>query len=132
MSPLRSTATSYLPRTSVVLGIRESSTTSTVTVHSLPSFSIPVTASIGLPISSCSCSTAPITTSRGVRSFFELLREDPELRCEPLLREERLLPEPPLLLLPCFDFASATFDHLVIVVEAGFVGTPTSDRQPLE
>src|SRR3954462_15940605 len=132
MSPLRSTATSYLPRTSVVLGIRESSTTSTVTVHSLPSFSIPVTASIGLPISSCSCSTAPITTSRADRSFLELLCEDPALRCEPLLRDEFPLLEPPLLLLLCLDLASGPFDHLVLFVEAASAGSPTSDRQPLE
>src|SRR4051794_31368342 len=91
---------------SVVFGIRASSTTSTVTVHSLPFFSIPVTASTGRPISSSTCCVASITTSRGERL---LLRE------LSLLRELDLLLLPPerdlLLLPPERDFDSAILNH---------------------
>src|SRR3954468_836509 len=83
--------------------MRDSSTTSTVTFQSVPSFSMPVTASTGRPISSCTCSTASITTSRGLRL---------------LLRE----------LLRLFDFDSATVDHLVV----GFLGAGARHRQALE
>src|SRR6188472_16068 len=62
--------------------MRSSSTTSRVTLHSLPSFSIPVTPSIGRPISSWTCRIAPITISLGERSSLELLpRLLPEDRC---------------------------------------------------
>src|SRR3954447_15232287 len=81
----------------------DSSTTSTVTFQSVPSFSMPVTASTGRPISSCTCSTASITTSRALRLLLlELLR--------------------------LFDFDSATVDHLVV----GFLGACPRHRQPVE
>src|SRR4051812_43894190 len=64
---------------------------------------MPVTASTGRPISSCTCSTASITTSRALRLLLlELLR--------------------------LFDFDSAPVDHLVV----GFLGAGPRHRQPVE
>src|SRR3954470_13585164 len=64
---------------------------------------MPVTASTGRPISSCTWSTASITTSRAVRLLLlELLR--------------------------LFDLDSATVDHLVV----GFLGARPRDGQPVE
>src|SRR3954463_12849326 len=83
--------------------MRDSSTTSTVTVQSVPSFSMPVTASTGRPISSCTCSTASITTSRAVRLL--------------LLELLRLL-----------DFDSATVDPLVV----GVLGAGPRHLKPVE
>src|SRR3954466_1241246 len=64
---------------------------------------MPVTASTGRPISSCTWSTASITTSRAVRLL--------------LLELLRLL-----------DFDSATVDHLVV----GFLGAGPRHGQPVE
>src|SRR4051812_30690355 len=64
---------------------------------------MPVTASTGRPISSCTCSTASITTSRALRLLLlELLR--------------------------LFDFDSAPVDHLVV----GFLGAGARHGQPVE
>src|SRR5215210_4141431 len=98
-SPSLSSVTSYLPSTSVVLGMRSSSTTSRVTVHSLPFFSIPVTASTGRPISSCTCCIAPITTSRGERLAFERELLLPEELCLDFEDPPLELDDPPLELL---------------------------------
>ncbi len=120
----------------MVFGIRSSSTTSTVTLHSLPSFSMPVTDSTGRPMRPWNSRIAPRTTSVALCFFAELRLElddepdelllDPELdelllELDAFLRELEPLFEPDErdelflvveLLLLDFDFDSATWDHL--------------------
>src|SRR5436190_109446 len=101
---------------SVVLGMRSISTTSSVTVHSLPFFASPVTASIGRAMSSCACSSALTTTSRAEPVPFRPRPLERPPRGERPPRDPLLEDEEPDERLPVpFAFESATLDHLVVV-----------------
>src|SRR5919109_1061154 len=111
-----------MPRMSVVFGTRSSSSTSTVTFHSLPFRSMPVTPSTGRPISCWSWRTASIAKSCAERPSRELSPEDLRL---PSAEDLRL--------------RSAILIHLVIPDRRPFsecrhlLGRPPpGDREPVE
>src|SRR5690349_1420229 len=122
--------------------MRSISTTSSVTVQSLPFLATPVTASIGRAIRSAACSSALTTTSRADEVPFRPLERRPEEEPDDLLEDEPddLFEDDPddRLLVP-FAFESATLDHLVVVefvpgeASLGLLGGALArDREALE